>query len=44
MHDAWSAWTWTRDSHHPALVPFANLRPETRAADDRTARPSAAHA
>ncbi|MFI9595982.1 hypothetical protein [Nonomuraea sp. NPDC052265] len=34
VHDAWSAWTSTRDPGHPALVPFADLPPSTRAADE----------
>ncbi|MEV7862960.1 hypothetical protein AB0O86_30165 [Streptomyces hirsutus] len=33
VHDAWSAWMQTIDSSHDALVPFADLTPETRAAD-----------
>ncbi|MFB7114800.1 hypothetical protein [Streptomyces sp. NPDC056291] len=33
VHDAWSAWMQTIDSSHDALVPFADLSPETRAAD-----------
>lgn len=33
VHDAWSAWMQTVDSSHEALVPFADLSPQTRAAD-----------
>ncbi|MEU4574991.1 hypothetical protein ACBI99_30005 [Nonomuraea sp. ATR24] len=34
VHDAWSAWMSTRDPGHPALVPYADLPPATRAADE----------
>ncbi|MGW5232271.1 DUF7701 domain-containing protein [Streptomyces nodosus] len=33
VHDAWSAWMQTIDSSHDALVPCADLSPETLAAD-----------
>ncbi|MER5567209.1 DUF7701 domain-containing protein [Streptomyces goshikiensis] len=33
VHDAWSAWMQSVDSTHPALVPFGELLPETRAFD-----------
>lgn len=33
VHDAWSAWMQTVNSSHDALVPFAELPPETRAMD-----------
>ncbi|MDX2646988.1 hypothetical protein PV341_26155 [Streptomyces sp. PA03-1a] len=34
VHDAWSAWMSTRDSDHPALIPFADLPTSTQAADE----------
>jgi hypothetical protein len=33
VHDAWSAWTLTRDPSHEALVPFDTLTPEKQAQD-----------
>ncbi|MGW3203606.1 DUF7701 domain-containing protein [Streptomyces sp. NPDC001135] len=33
VHNAWCAWMRTVDSDHRALVPFADLDQETRAAD-----------
>ncbi|MEV4454554.1 hypothetical protein [Microbispora sp. NPDC049633] len=33
VHDAWTAWTLTRDPGHPALLPFVELSPEIRALD-----------
>ncbi|MFE1341559.1 hypothetical protein ACFW6K_28260 [Streptomyces sp. NPDC058733] len=33
VHDAWSAWMQTVNSAHEALIPYADLDPETRAFD-----------
>src|SRR3954469_17224922 len=33
VHNAWTVWMTARRPEHPALVPFAELTPDQRAAD-----------
>jgi hypothetical protein len=33
VHDAWSAWMSATDADHPALRPYRELSPATRASD-----------
>ncbi|WP_436838297.1 DUF7701 domain-containing protein [Microbispora hainanensis] len=33
VHDAWTAWMQERNPHHPALLPYEELDPETKTQD-----------
>ena len=33
IHDAWTTWMALHDEDHPAMVPFAELEPETQSQD-----------
>lgn len=33
VHDTWAAWMLARAPHHPAIVPFRDLPPDTQAMD-----------